>query len=121
MIILIRLEKYQQNYTTLVWNQTCESEIFTDPLDYLGDVIRSGRFRVSTWRTDAIQGLNVPDYSDDTQVISGLCNIFRFFVPNFAIIALSWKGSFVNGQLDSFDGLTYNKAPALESLKAELV
>lgn len=59
----------------------------TNIIDYLGYIIRPGRLKVGGYTVDAICQPRTPTKVIERRSFSGLCNIFRRFVPDFPRIA----------------------------------
>lgn len=66
-----------------------ECEFFTNPIDYLSHVIRSGCLKGSTVTIDAVPGPEHPTKLRALRSFLCLCNVFQRFVPSFACIAAS--------------------------------
>lgn len=62
-------------------------EVFTNRIDFHIHVICLGPFELSTRVIEAILGLEYPSTVMELRSCSGLGNVFRCFVPKFALIA----------------------------------
>lgn len=63
-----------------------ECFIFHKKINYLGHVINPGSLEVAPKATDAIKNLKAPTNVTKLRSFLGLCNVFRRFVPHFALI-----------------------------------
>lgn len=96
-----RLKSHYIYYTTLAWHWTLKkSRIFSNRLEYVGNVIRSGRFRVPTCTINAIFGLKYPTPVMAIRSFLCLCNSFCRYGQCFALVApqLSKNLSNFNGR-----------------------
>lgn len=58
--------------------------LFKSSVDSLGHVVLPGRLQVSTTTQDAIKQAKLPTNQTELRSFSGLCNVFRWFMPNFS-------------------------------------
>lgn len=96
-------------------------EIFTNCIHHLGHVICPECVEGSTRKIDAVQRINHPTILWELRTFHGLCNVFRRFVPNFDNVVAPRNKKLRKGHLQTIDGLSNEKNPASETLKAELV
>lgn len=57
-------------------------------IDYLGHAFQPRSLEIAAHTADAIQRLNQPRNITKLRPFLGLCNVFRRFVPKFALTAL---------------------------------
>lgn len=62
-------------------------QFITEPIDYLGQLIRPRRLKHASHTTDAILGTQEPTSITELRSFLFPCNVFRRFVPNFARLA----------------------------------
>ncbi len=61
---------------------------FDSSVHYIGHTLRPGSLQVANRNTDAIQGFIVPTSQTELCSFIGLCDVYRPFVPNFALVAV---------------------------------
>lgn len=76
---------------------------FTEKIERLGHVIRSCPLELASSTKDAIQDLKNTTNVNGTEVILGITNVFRCFVPSFARIAAPLSAQLKSGNLDDLD------------------
>lgn len=92
-----------------------------DTMDYSGHAVRPGRLEHVSRTTDAICGHKTPTSITEMRSFSGLCNVFRQFVHNSALILATLNQHLKKDQPDTFLRLKSDELDAMKSLKAALV
>lgn len=96
-------------------------EFSTNCIDYLGHVTRPARLEVSTRATDAICELKFLTTVTKLRSLSGLCLVFRQFVPKFARVAAPLNKKLFEGQQQTFHWPNEDDISALQMLKVKSV
>lgn len=89
---------------------------FSEKIDYLGHIIRTGRLENANNTTEAIQQQKDPTNLSELGLF-GPCDVFCRLVPNYSRILATLNQKPKNEQAKTFDGLGVDKKQAAESLK----
>lgn len=105
------------NVTLKLKKQAC----FTNRIDYLDFVIKSGRHEVTNHRADAIRELKIPTKVIALRSYLRLCNGFRQFVPNFARITSPFSSRPKKTKQKEPRSLEENELKSLDALQETLL
>lgn len=94
---------------------------FTNPIDYLGHLIKLGRPKVDNNTTDGTRGLKEPMTVIELRSFLGPCKVIRQFVFNFSIIASSVSKQLKKTQAKDFGPLNKKERNELNVLKEKLI
>jgi hypothetical protein len=95
--------------------------LFAETVDYLGHVIRPGRFGVAEKNTTALKTAPLPRTQTELRSFLGLCNVYRRFVPKCTAIAARLNASLGKGTPPQLGPLQPEAIAAFNQLREKLL
>lgn len=94
-------------------------KFFPNNTDYLVHMTSPGRLGIASQPPDAIRGLQSPKNETGLKSFLGLGNVYRWFVPNFARVALPFKQKLKKGDRKTFGRPIKERLECLGHIESE--
>ena len=93
--------------------------VFETSVDYRGHVLRLRNLEVATKNFEAIKQSKARAKHTELRSFSGMCNVYRRFVPNFDLVASPLNKKLSKDRTYSFETLTEEEYEAFTSLNCK--